>query len=348
MVELVPVDLSTLPEPPRRVELIDALLPKGCTTNMFGDGGQGKSYLALIIGTHVVLGRPFFDRAVQQANVLYCDWELDQDEMTRRAHKVARGLGIGQAPSGLKYLCMIRPLPSVIEALRACILQYNIGLVIIDSFGAASPGDPEMAKSVIEVMVALRGLQTTVLVIDHQAKLHEGQSYERKSPFGSVYKGNLSRSVIQVQCVKREKGEIHLALRHNKFNFGPLAEPMVLCLKFTRTENGADVATLSTSAEPLPSDKKETAEVKVLNFLSSNKQGTAQEAAAHTGIAPGTAVNVLTKLTEARNTKVVGKQGNANIYALSESSTTPEAMSDDGEVEKNHSESTEQHGTTTV
>jgi len=53
-------------------------------------------------------------------------------------------------------------------------------------------------KSVIEVYSKLRELGSTTLVIDHQSKMQSQDNPENKSPFGSVYKYNMSRSVIHL------------------------------------------------------------------------------------------------------------------------------------------------------
>jgi hypothetical protein len=75
-----------------------------------------------------------------------------------------------------------------------------------------------------------------VLVIDHQSKLQAGQTYQSKGAFGSVYKNNLARSVIQVEATERGEGTLTLRLRQKKHNFGPLAEPFGATLTFADDE----------------------------------------------------------------------------------------------------------------
>lgn len=91
------------PEPPPLRFVVADLLPQGYPSSLYGDGATGKSYLALILGMHVVLGMPFLGRDVLQGPVLFADAELDEHEFLRRAYRVGRGLGLRQPPEGLFY-----------------------------------------------------------------------------------------------------------------------------------------------------------------------------------------------------------------------------------------------------
>ena len=56
-VALVEVWKQTEPGPRR--SMIDGLMPEGALTILFGDGGLGKSYLALYIATCVAPGNSY-------------------------------------------------------------------------------------------------------------------------------------------------------------------------------------------------------------------------------------------------------------------------------------------------
>ena len=57
-----PVRAWEAPEPPPLRFVVADLLPEGYPTSLYGDGATGKSYIALILGMHVVLGVPFLGR----------------------------------------------------------------------------------------------------------------------------------------------------------------------------------------------------------------------------------------------------------------------------------------------
>jgi len=108
---------------------------------------------------------------------------------------------------------------------------------VVDSLGPALQGDAEAARDIIGFFRTevdpFRALGIAVLIIDHQAKLQAGESYQRKGAFGSVYKGNLARSVIQAEATERGEGMLSLRIRQKKHNFGPLADPFGVKLAFS-------------------------------------------------------------------------------------------------------------------
>ncbi len=98
-------------------------------------------------------------------------------------------------------------------------------------------GDAEASRDVIGffqgAMEPFRALGVAVLIIDHQSKLQAGQTYQHKGAFGSVFKSNLARSVLQVEATERGEGTLTARVRQKKHNFGPLAEPFGIKLDFS-------------------------------------------------------------------------------------------------------------------
>jgi AAA domain len=90
-----------MPEPEARRYVVPGLMPDGALTILYGDGGLGKSYLALYFAMCAALGRPIAGRPVKKRTALYLDAELEQDEFLRRAYWIARGLGLERPPEGL-------------------------------------------------------------------------------------------------------------------------------------------------------------------------------------------------------------------------------------------------------
>jgi len=313
VIELAPIDLSGVDEPGERVDLVEGLLPQGYPSVLYGDGGHGKSYIALAIATSVKLGQPFLGLAAQPSGVLYLDWELEQDEMTRRAYKIARGLGLERPPQGLQYVRADRPFSELLESIKTFVKERGVGLVVLDSLGPACGGDPEQARCIIPLLTHLRDLQATVLVIDHQSKLHQGQDYDRKTPFGSVYKYNLARSVIQVQRVESGMGQLKLILRQTKCNFGPLRESIPVCMNFA--ERAVRLACVDLQTDPAFYEHLK-AEDKILRSLGDDGPATRKLLATRTGIHEGTVGNVLPRLKEAGTVQEVSKDGNAPVYGL--------------------------------
>jgi hypothetical protein len=111
--------------------------------------------------------------------------------------------------------------------------------------GPACGGDPSAAELTIRIFNALRELRVTSLLIDHVAKNQSARIRSKNqieggkpSPYGSIYKGNLARSVWQIkQGERREDMVTSAGLYHRKANLGPLRRPLGLTMRFTSDAN---------------------------------------------------------------------------------------------------------------
>jgi len=327
--DFCPISLGHITtEPTPRIEIVERLMPEGYPTILYGDGGVGKSYLALGIATCVATGQPFVGLAVRSSGVLFLDWELDPAEFQRRGFAVARGLGLPCPPANLYYAPMARPFSTLVDRVHTFVNQHDIGLVILDSLGMACAGDPELARDVIGFFTLLRHLGITVLAIDHQAKLLDGQCYASKSPFGSVFKSNLSRSLIQVERLSGHDGWLSLRLHHKKLTFGALSHTLGVTLQFD-TSAEADMVRMSAwtpTQAPEPSahlSDQETLE------RSLQREGPATNAllAQRTGVNLKTTSNHVARLHKAGKIKKAGHQGHAVIWAWIDAKTDPAANS---------------------
>jgi hypothetical protein len=153
------------------------------------------------------------------------DFELDADEQRRRAYQVARGVYLEKPPHDLLYISGLgrRVGETLKGSLKECV-AHGVGLAIIDSLGIALQGDAERSSDVIrfhhEYLDPFRAAGVTLLVVDHQGKTQAGERYQNKRSFGSVYKENLARSVIQVEPGDRGEGLLTLKLRQTKTTSG--------------------------------------------------------------------------------------------------------------------------------
>jgi hypothetical protein len=239
---VTPLRFAEMPPPSPREYLVEDLVPKKHTTTIYGDGGSAKSILALSLATAVAGGAErWVGRRVQNCPVLYGDFELDADEQCRRAYQVARGVYLDKPPHHLLYVSGLgQPLREVlIGCLEECVRE-EVGLFILDSLGIALEGDAGDARDVIgfhhEYLDPFRAVGVTLVVIDHQGKAQAAERYQHKRTFGSVYKENLARSVLQVEPCDPGKGLLMVKIRQSKHNFGPKAEPFGAKLRFSEEE----------------------------------------------------------------------------------------------------------------
>jgi len=329
---------SELEEPEPRRFLVEDLVPERYITTIYGSGGNAKSILALNLGVAYAggLGRWLGLGVFGSGPVLYLDFELDVDEQHRRVRDLCQGLGV-RVPAKLAYLSALgRRTPEAFDvALRAC-ERHGIKLAILDSLGPAMLGDAERAKDFIafhnERLAPFRELGTTLVVVDHQGKVQAGERYQDKGAFGTAYKSHLSRSVIQVEGVRRDKDAktLNVRLRHTKANFGPRRDPFGVELAF---------ADRCITVEPVEVDATELAGEATLNaddrVLLALDAGAAfpDELAERTGLAAGTVGNCLTRLRRRGDVEDTDQvKGRARQVRLSSSSSSSYRGSDDDEA----------------
>ncbi len=315
------VRLTDVERPGPRRYLCQDLVLAAYVTLLYGDGGVAKSLLALALAVAVAGGsQEWLGRRVENGRVLYLDFELDAEEQARRVHQLCYGAGLEKPPEDLLYMSAVgHTTREAFETAREACKKHAVELLIVDSYGVALHGDAEHARDVIgfhqEYLEPLRALGIGVLVIDHQSRLQAGQSYQQKGAFGSVYKGNLARSVIQVEATERGEGTLTVRLRQKKHNFGPLAEPFGV--KLTFSEEAVTLENIELKAAELAEEATLTAPERVKLAL---EDGPAYpwEIAETTGVQLKTVKNVLTGLRKQGVVETTGQtEGQAEQVRLS-------------------------------
>ncbi len=248
------LDLSTWSPPENRPSghRLTPLLAEGLPNMIFGDGGVGKSMVALWLSTMVTEGmqEPF---ECSPGNVLYLDWEMEADEAQGRLRRIAEGMGLPTPPRVFYRRCAGRLVDDV-EWLAETVQSKGIDLVVVDSAVPACGGNPNEPESVQALFYGLRQLEVTSLIVAHVSKnIADGPV---TTPYGSVFWSNLSRNVWQAEK-EQDVGEdsIVVALRHRKTNVGPLLKPVSLKITFSPSFSVERVATVErpvlTSKPPL-------------------------------------------------------------------------------------------------
>src|SRR5688500_3297013 len=80
---ITPATLGGLPVPPRDWH-VEPVIPHQTVTLLSGDGGTGKSLLALQLAVATALGSSWINRTVAGGRALYLSAEDDMDEVHRR------------------------------------------------------------------------------------------------------------------------------------------------------------------------------------------------------------------------------------------------------------------------
>jgi hypothetical protein len=317
------------------------MVPAKFPTVIYGEGGVAKSLLAASLLQAVTRSdEEWMGFHIEEPGPgLYVDFELDEEEQNRRMRQLALGHNPDDAtlPEDLYYICAAAyPVREVLQlALDSCV-EYDVALMVLDSMGVALQGDAEASRDVIgffrNYVDPFRAAGVAVLIVDHQAKLQFGEGYHDKSPFGSVYKGNLTRSVIQVQPDGRAEDELTVRLRHQKANFGPKFDPFEIVLRFNEAwvrleRSDLDASDLATEGSLFAPDK--------VRHALADGPAYPDDLSEATGLATKTVQNALTKLKKkgaVEETGEISDTGSREVRLSSSSlHTMPKEREDGGE-----------------
>ena len=196
-------------------------VPRHHMSIWFGDGGVGKSMIALYAAGHL---------ARQGINVLYLDWELEVGEHRLRYEQI-----FGEAmPSRLWYWRCDKPLKHLGDAVRRAVNTKRDGdkrveYVVADSIAFACGGGAETSDAATEYANLVRSFGVGSLHLAHMTK---GGEAAKMKPFGSVFWHSSARSSWYIENAGNDSGiafdTTKLALFHRKSNFGPLERPRQL------------------------------------------------------------------------------------------------------------------------
>lgn len=210
---------------------------KGLPTIWFGDGGTGKSYLALYAAIALAQER--------DEHVLYCDWEGAVDDHRRRADRI---LGPAARVQTLWYQRCERPLVKMADRLKEIINRRSITVLICDSAGYATEGPPETAEAALGYFRALASLGPITSL--HLAHINKSETGDQR-PFGSQFWHNSARSTWYLKRTdpNPESSDVTVAMIHRKSNTGPFEAARGVRISFVANE------TRITAADPSEHDE---------------------------------------------------------------------------------------------
>jgi RecA-family ATPase len=212
-VDFEPICAGTLlrhPAPPRRW-LVPGWIPKNVVTLLGGDGGVGKSTLAMQLGAAAATGAFWLGADVNKTRTFVLSAEDDQDEMHFRLEKILEGLPGGREanrialegnlwlldatdeldPTLATYDAAKRIAPTdTYSRIAEFIGENNIGLFIADS--AADVFAEEIDRHAVRSFIRqLKAIGCTVLLLGHPSVdgMKTGRGYS-----GSTHWNNAVRS----------------------------------------------------------------------------------------------------------------------------------------------------------
>lgn len=215
---------------------------------VFGDGGSGKSWLAMLVAASLQAGVPYIDGLAVHStrNVAYLDWEMSAWEHRQRLRQVT-----GTEMPPLVYVPCVAPLRDSVDRLRRIARDSGISFWIVDSVAPACGGEPESAEVAAAYFNALRALGGGSLSVAHMTKGGDGAEHK---PFGSAFWHNLARLTWFAKGTETPSG-MTVGLFNRKNNIGRLHDPLGISLEFEGDSvraSTSDVAASPVLAERLP------------------------------------------------------------------------------------------------
>lgn len=235
-------------EVPERHWLVRGMIPSGTVTLLSGDGGTGKSLIALQLAAACALGRHWIGRGVASGDALFISAEDDEPELHRRLADVIEAEGVGfedldkltlrslagedalltalDARTGIqKATALFREIDSYMADLRPAVL-------VLDTLADLFPGNENDRGQARQFIGMLRGLairhDCAVVLLAHPS-LSGIQSGTGMS--GSTGWHNSVRSRLYLRRViqgDEEPNPDARVLETMKANYGPTGDEIAL------------------------------------------------------------------------------------------------------------------------
>jgi hypothetical protein len=276
---------------------LDPILPADVPIIVFGAGGTGKSTLAAAAAVSVAAGVALIPGLIPRpAPALLLDWEEDEHVVRARIEAITNGANLPAFPPDLLYRRMAGQLADEADAVARVVAEEGIGLLVVDSVGAAmgTVGEGDQADSTNRMFNALRHLGGAALLVDHIAAENLERQTVRK-PYGSVYKENRSRGTFQLTAEVAADGRSRVLVLRNAKPLSTRASLPPLAFLLTYAEG---TITFAEAAAPDVSGRDETPRLseKVASLLLHNGPSTVAFLAEHTEATTNTLRSVLSRL----------------------------------------------------
>ncbi|MFV0302054.1 MAG: AAA family ATPase, partial [Paracoccus sp. (in: a-proteobacteria)] len=159
---------------PERNWLVRDQIPSGTVTLLSGDGGTGKSLIALQLAAACALGKPWLGHAVASGQALFISAEDDQDELHRRLADVIKAEGVGFADldrltlrslagedallTALDARTGIQKATALFREIDAYMIELQPAVVVLDTLADLFPGNENDRGQARQFIGLLRGL----------------------------------------------------------------------------------------------------------------------------------------------------------------------------------------------
>lgn len=249
--------------------VVDGLIPAAQVTMINGNGGEGKSLLALQMAVGAATGIPWLGNQVKGVNTVYVHCEDDEMEMRRRIGAILTPRGKTSADlDGLTLIDRDGAENSLLyeahgndstgrftpfyDQLYETVRTVGAELLFLDSLYNFFGGNENIRSQVTEFVGGLKRLSKqlncSTVVIAHPGRAGMGEGGDGTS--GSTAWNNAVRSRFYLHRKKHHSGDPDkkgpLMWKNMKSNYGPPAEPIEIVW-----DNGQFVPAVVGEAQPM-------------------------------------------------------------------------------------------------
>jgi RecA-family ATPase len=245
-------DLAGKEVEPRRWHVRD-MIPAGDITSLYGDGGTGKTMIALQLAVATVLGTPWMGKRPMQGRCLFLSAEEDIDELHRRLATIVAAEGVKLSDLGDLNLVSLagedamlamleddgrtmQPTP-LFDMLAQRVRDDPPTLLLVESLADVFPGDENNKLHTRQFVTLLRSLALTskaaVVVLAHPSAAGMASGFGTS---GNTAWSNSVRSRLYFERIytsgkdgkAQEADPTVRTLNHKKTNYGPLGASLRL------------------------------------------------------------------------------------------------------------------------
>ena len=300
------VDMATYEPKQESPWLVEPFLRRRQPSVFFGDGGEGKSTLALATCLSLTTGHPFIPGVIIQqiGNAYYADFESDIDDVIGVAHDLCKGAGVPFPKERLFYRRFSGALIDHADAILRDIAAHQIDAIGIDSLVASGGMDANESEAARMYFNAIRTFGIASLGVSHVSKGDDAK------PFGSIFWWNLARNIWHIQKTQ-DAGESKflVAMHHKKANRGALRKSVGLSVTF---DNGIVYTTTDIQVDPKLA--KGTSVIEQICYVIKEHEAQIADIAVDTGFKADTIRRVLNRY---RGSRVQKNLATGGWYAMS-------------------------------
>jgi len=214
--------------------LLEPFVATSGVSVFYGEGGTGKSLLALGMAVAVAGDLPVFGQYPRVSGpVVYFDYEDDSSVHEERLTAILSSLKVDSLKHPIWHRSLVAKVSQSQATMRRTVQERGAVMAVLDSIGMGRGGNANTAEDTVRMFRALRSLDVPTLAIDHVNK-EDKRSGEVASPYGSVYTINSARllwGAVAAPAMTTETKKF-LNLTNTKANRVALHPPMGISVAY--------------------------------------------------------------------------------------------------------------------